>query len=349
MTLTPEDTTRATLRLRSEPDGTLNADAVPSGRYELGAVRWLTDAERGRLARGDDAVGFLTKSILITGSSAAPILLTTSRRRGIVISEWKGEPLYLSGIGGYFYSGYLRLYNNADTTAYLDGMIVGTGFAAQFGYPSFGCELDRPYSEDPAGIWSLHFVQLPGTGTQYPLPPGHTAVLVTDAIDHRPLFPSGLDLRGAAFEYYGASDVDNPAVPNAPEVGEPTPGGHGLTWLALANVVFLALPLDPTALHRETVGPNQDLRWARIPTEKLIEVMAIKTTYRSGYPECDRIVLPNLDREPVKLLGSDPNDDFRAYRRLEVPFTIGGQAVLQHTRWSALDFRITPRTPFARP
>jgi hypothetical protein len=267
-----------------------------------------------------------------------------------VISEWKGQPLYISGLGTYFFSGYLRLYNNGDTTAYLDGMIVGSGYAGQFDYPTFGCDFDRRYSEDPAGIWSLHFVQLPGTGTQYPLPPGQTAVLVTDAIDHRPLFPSGLDLRRADFEYYGgAGDVDNPAVPNAPEVGEPSPFDHGLTWLALANVVFLALPLDPAGLHREFVGPNQEIRWARIPTEKLVEAMAIKTTWRSQYPECERLVPHNVDREAVKLFGADPSDDSLAYRRLAVPFTIGGQAVLQHTRWSALDFGVTARTPFARP
>jgi hypothetical protein len=259
--------------------------------------------------------------------------------------------LFQTGLGAYLFNGYLRLYNNADTTAYLDGLIVGRGLAAQFDYPNFGCDVYRPYSEDPAGIWSLRFVQLPGTGTQYPLPPGQAAVLVTDAIDHRPLFPGALDLRDADFEYYaGGGDIDNPSVPNAAELGEPTPLGHGLLWSSLGNVVFLTLPLDAAALHRELLPGNQDLRWARFPKEKLLDVMAIKTPYLAGYPECARIVNASFDREAVKLLnfGSGPKDTL-AYRRLAVPFTVGGQAVLQHTRWSALDFGVTPRTPFARP
>jgi hypothetical protein len=260
-------------------------------------------------------------------------------------------PLYISSAGGdYLFSGYLRLYNNADTTAYLDGLIVGSGFADQFDYPNFGCDRYRPYSEDPAGIWALRFVQLPGAGTQYPLPPGQTAVLVTDAIDHRPLYPSGLDLRGATFEYYGGGgDVDNPAVPNALEIGQPTPLGHGLFWPSLANVVFLALPLNPAALRREALPGNEDLLWTRIPKEKLIEVMAMKTTYRTGYLECERLVHETFDREAVKILEFGGDNDTLAYRRLAVPFTIGGQAVLQHTRWSALDFTVAPREPFARP
>jgi hypothetical protein len=351
VTLMPEDTTQATLHLRSAPDGTLNADDIPGGRYELRAVRWLTDTERGRLAQGDDAVGFLTKSTLVTGSATGPIFLTTSRRRGLVISEWMSAPLYNSSVSDdYLFSGYLRLYNNADTTAFLDGLIIGSGLAGQFDYPNFGCNLYRPYSEDPAGIWALRFVQLPGTGTQYPLPPGQTAVLVTDAIDHRPLFPGGLDLRRANFEYYGDADVDNPDVPNAPEAGQPTPLGHGLFWSSLANIVFVALPLDPGTLRRQALPGNQDFLWARIPKEKLIEVMAMKTTYRPGYPECERLVHETFDREAVKLLefGGGTADSL-AYRRLVVPFTISGRAVLQHTRWSALDFRATPRTPFAQP
>ncbi len=67
VTLTPEDTTQAPLHLRSNPDGTLNAEDIPGGRYSLYAVRWLSEEERGQLAAGDDAVGFLTKTTLVCG------------------------------------------------------------------------------------------------------------------------------------------------------------------------------------------------------------------------------------------------------------------------------------------
>ncbi len=348
VTLTPADTTQAPLHLRSNPDGTLNAEDIPGGRYSLYAVRWLSEAERGRLVTGDDAVGFLTRTTLTAGSSNGPIYLTSSRRRGLIISEVKPEALFITGIGTYHNSQYLRLYNNGDTTAYLDGMVIGNGRARQFDYPTFGCVDNRPYSEDPGGIWSLFFSQFPGSGTQYPVGPGKSAVIVMDAIDHRPLFPEGLDLRAASFEFYsGPGDVDNPAVPNVPDAGRPTRTGLGFDGLGI--VIFLAMPLDVATLPRTTILGNEANQWARIPSEMIIDVMAIKSTYKSEYPECERLLLPSFDREAVKLLGARQSDDSLAYRRLEVPFTIAGQPILQHTRWSALDFRTTLRTPFARP
>ncbi len=349
VTLTPADTTQAPLHLRSNPDGTLNAEDIPGGRYSLYAVRWLNEAERDRLARGDDAVGFLTKTVLVTGSSSGPIHLTSSRRRGVVISEIKPEALFLTGIGSYFYSWYLRLYNNGDTTAYLDGMIIGSGRAWQFDYPTFGCDANRPFSEDPAGIWSAWFSQLPGSGSQYPLAPGETAVMAMDAIDHRPLFPEGLDLRGADFEFFGgAGDVDNPAVPNIPDVGLPVPLGHGLAFNNLANVVILARPLDVAALVRKPITADA-AQWARIPADKIVDVVSTRSMYRAQYPECDRIISPAFDRESVQLIGNTQGDDSLAYRRLATPLTLDGRAVLQDTRWSALDFKVSQRSPFARP
>jgi hypothetical protein len=335
--------------LRSNPDGTVNAEDIPGGRYGLYAVRWLSEAERGRLTSGDDAVGFLTKAVLVAGSSSGPIYLTSSRRHGIVISEIKPEPLFLTGIGTYPYGWYVRLYNNGDTTAYLDGLIIGRGLAVFQEAPLFGCAAGRPHTEDPAGIWSLLFSQFPGTGSQYPVAPGQTAVVAVDAIDHRPLFPEGLDLRAADFEFYGgAGDVDNPSVPNVPDTGYPGPLGHGLLFLSLGNVIFLSLPVNAVSLPRADVY-NDARQWVRFPKERIIEVMTTRSTYKLSYPECERMVLPEYDREPVRLLGAEQRADSLAYRRLEVPLTVGGQPILQHTRWSALDFRTVLRAPFARP
>ena len=352
VTVTPADTSGGARRLLQGSDsGTLFLDQL-AGRYTIDLERWLTDSERAHLAPGDDAVGFVAHTVLVTENATAQMRvdMVASRRRGIVISEWKGDPLeYLGASDAYYFSGYLRLYNNSDTTIYLDGLLIGEGFAWQFDYPTFPCSFYQLYSLDPLGIWARYFHQLPGSGQDYPLGAGKTVVLATDAIDHRPLYPIGLDLRQANFEFYaGASDVDNPAVPNAPSVGTRDAFfGHGLWWSDVGTVVWVARPFELVSMHTEVV-PSGGV-WARIPANALIDVMAIKTSYKAGYPECPRLVLPTFDRDAVQLLGVPFKDDTLAYRRLQVPFTISGHAVLQHTRNSGWDFTTVRRDPFAQP
>lgn len=351
VTLSPEDSANgAPRRLQGSATGTLTLDQLAGGRYVVDAVRWLTEEERARLPLGDDAVGFVARVSLITASAPArmPVGLVASRRRGIVISEWKADPIEVPYEGGYFFSGYVRLYNNADTTIYLDDLVIGSGLASQLDYPNFPCSLYLRYAQDPLGVWANQFFQLPGRGTDYPLMPGATAVLATDAIDHRPLFSLGLDLRAADFEFYaGGGDVDNPAVPNATDVGTwSNPLGHGLVWNILGKVAFVARAFDLATMHTEFIGSGT---WARIPVSALLDVMAMKTTYQSGYRECSRLVHASFDRDAVQLLGAPFADDTLAYKRVQLPFTIGGRLVLQYTRTSAWDFTVGPRDPFARP
>ena len=75
----------------------------------------------------------------------------------------------------------------------------------------------------------------------------------------------------------------------------------------------------------------------------------MKTTFQFGYPDGPNVVDPRFDQQAVQLVGSLLGDDLRAYRRRELPVTVGGQPVLQDTRTSAWDFAAVPRDPFAKP
>jgi hypothetical protein len=354
VTVTPQDSSSPPQQFQGSAAGAVTLGQLAGGKYVVEGVRWLTDAERAQLPAGDDAVGFVTRLNLNTAAPDAydSVQMVASRRHGLTISEWRGGAIDLQGTDGYFFSGYVRLYNNTDSTIYLDGVLIGEGFAWQYGYANFPCSLYQSFMTDPLGIWARFFHQLPGNGRDYPLKPGATAVIATDAIDHRPLFPLGLDLRQANFELYDdGEDVDNPNVPNAPSVG---PGseffGHGLFWSVLATVVWIARPVDLTTIHTDVDATGY--RYARIPANALLDVMAIETTYPNQYANetCAAFVLPQFDRQAVEILGANIyRDDTLAYKRLELPFAINGLPVLQYTRTSAWDFTIGARTPFARP
>ncbi len=349
VTVTPNDTTQTARVVQATDSGSLLLNQL-SGSYGIHAERWLTDSERALLPRGDDAVGFIAKTGFSTSTASGRmnVEMRASRRHGVVISEFKDDPIEVPYEGTYFFSGYLRLYNNADTTIYLDGMLIGAGLAEGFDYPNSPCSFYLPYSLDPLGVWVNQLYKLPGRGTDYPLAPGASAVVATDAIDHRPLFSIGLDLRAADFEFYaGATDVDNPAVPNAVDVGTwSNPLGHGLIWSILAKVAILARPFDLATMKKDFLVSGT---WARVPASALLDVMAMKTTYQSGYKECPSLVSPSFDRIAIRVLGTPFADDTLAYKRVQLPFSVNGRRALQYTRTSAWDFRVGPRDPFATP
>jgi hypothetical protein len=136
VTVTPQDSSSPPQQFQGSVAGDVTLDQLAGGKYVVDGFRWPTDAERAQLPAGDDAVGFVTKVYLNTAAVGAEVAgqMVASRRHGLVISAWKDDPLFTTKEGTYFYSGYLRLYNNGDTTIYLDGLLVGAGRARLFDY-----------------------------------------------------------------------------------------------------------------------------------------------------------------------------------------------------------------------
>lgn len=321
------------------------------GRYRLEVRRLLDGEERARIG-GGGVHGFVAGFDLVVGATAGQHLLPVpaARSGGLVISELYHHRLQAAGgPGEYSYTGYTELYNNADTTIYLDGKVFGQGFGIFHGPPERPCAATAPLRVDPAGIWSIFFEQIPGTGRQYPLAPGAAAVIATDAIDHGPFVLGGLgpDLRGADFESIGTGDVDNPAVPNLVNIGlRQNPRGMAFSR---SGVTFIAEAVDPLDLPRtrDDMGANE---YARIPAEKILNVAV--TTYDSplsSAPRCPELSHPLFARSWADFTPLDRLDGERTMHRkplLELP---GGRVLLQHTNWPHADFTVTPRSPGSVP
>lgn len=339
LTLRPEDTTKgAAQQFRGNSQGSLTLANLSPGRYSAFATRWLTPAERGRLPGGDDAVGFVARA---TVDLAAPgirtLLMPASRRRSLVISEWAFN------VHDYQFGGFLELHNNADTTVYLDGMIVAQGFNRDYDYPLSGCAENSPYTNDPNGIWTRFFQQFPGSGRDHPVPAGGTVVVATDAIDHRPLSEAGIDLRSADFEFGGHLDADNPAVPNLVEVGlRVDPFGHGLVFPGLSTVTVVARALSVAQLERAHFA---EADYARIPRDAILDVLSLRSRFDAGFPPCPRLVNNRFDRAESYVRGTDEIEErFYSVSRRAIP-PPGPGLVLQHSRSGVADLVRTVRNP----
>jgi hypothetical protein len=310
------------------------------GRYRLAAYRALTDEEAAQLGSRRRAFGD-GLMLDISGPRIRTLTLAPDRRGALVISE-----LYASYPSAdevdWSYHLYLEIYNNSDTTIYLDGMILGEAIPYHLDNPpNYTCASMEPFRNDPDGVWSDMFHQFPGSGAEYPLDPGGIAVVAMDAIDHSQYHPSFPDLTDADFELSGFADVDNPAVPNLPDIGlEYDRRGHGMS-LGSFNTYFLSESVDVETLPRASPwAPPYVREYVRFPREALLDVLAAQednALHEQNYPHCHEQVHRNFDRLAGGFTKGGGVDLEYSVQRVVIDSTPDGRAILQDTNTSGVD------------
>jgi hypothetical protein len=360
---TPGDTATgpALDTLMTDSAGQVSVADLAPGWYYVEVRRWVTDAERARLAPGEDLIGFMTQKVLELGSDT--LYVPGSHRQSLVISEWSYYPEYIPGACCYYFGGYLELANNADTTVYLDGLVIGL-----FGLDiEPACALVESFDNDPDGVWVYYMDSLPGTGHDYPLAPGAVAVIATDGIDHRANSPQdGLDLSHANFEFVGTSDPDNPGVPNTVTIGvmgsfgagDPLEGGHGMILdFGVGTGIVVGLPVDTASLPRAKRYPTSSWTLQRIPRDHVLDTFLVYfflSPYTDQQSYCLHQVNSFFDRAwpPWELY--TPPEGWRQRGQYSVQRKVAytrpdGRKILQDTRSTEADFFVGHRTPFQLP
>ncbi len=350
VTITPQDSSAAPRVLQASATGTVEVGSVTSGNYIVEAKRWLTPAERALLPANQDALGWIAKSLIRFAGSGGDVSLAVSadRRKGLVIGEWGFNWAALQPVNQtYRFGGFLEIYNNADTTSYLDGLTIVQGIVYEFDYPNFPCSAEAAFTNDAQGVWTRQVQQFPGRGNDYPMLPGGVVVVAIDAIDHSKIVNGGIDLSRADFEFWGGpGDVDNPAVPNMIDtlaLGQNSLG-HGPLFQAIASVAVLARPYN-----RATAPRRLDLNgteYARVSADRIIDVVTLWPNYVAEWPRCPQLVNARFDRGSFDGRGGDLNVEYEySISRRSVPSASGGRPLLQHSRNSDADFIRTRRSP----
>lgn len=329
----------------TDPAGAVRFLDLLPGTYNLSVVRVLSPEEAALLdgANADvNAFGGGAQAAVAAPSKAVTLTASAGRRGSLVISELYGAIPRLPSGGYYLTATYIELYNNSDTTIYLDGKVIGRGQAWVRAFPPpKSCVEWARWRTDPDGIWSRYLYQFPGSGQTYPLLPGRTVVVATDAIDHSE-FLSGLpNLSRASFEFIGSSDVDNPTSANMLNIGlgDWNAGfGHGLYFDAIDLAVFVADSLDPASLVRDQL-PVVSPDFQRVPTSKLLDVLTtnlVAAVEATITPLCPEIVNTSIDRQYASLLdGENVNSSIQRRVLGSLP---DGRTLLLRTRTSARDF-----------
>jgi hypothetical protein len=336
--------TTAELKATADAQGRAAFERLLPGAYSISAVRVLTTDERSRLTgslAGVNALGGGRGLDVAVPRTEGEVSVTAGRPGSLVVSElWFGNAVggaYLGYLNGF----YIEVYNNGEAVQYLDGKTVARGVAAGYEYPGSPCSEFERYSNDPEGVWVWWSYRFPGAGSEYPLRPGHAVVIASQAIDHRPLAPGQFDLSRADFEFGGPNAADNPHAPNMISIGpRGWIGSGGFNWNSLNGVALLAEHVDIAALPAE-ITPANNLA-ARIPAEKILDVLSFWTTRESEFPRCPRQVHERFDRQGAQVHPPNSMDAMKRRPLLAMP---DGRVVLQRTLTGARDFIAAPPSP----
>ena len=344
--LTRTASTEAPRSATTDAEGNLQFTHLVPAVYQLAVERPLSATELALLAPEDREASIFAGGASLYVSpptSVSYVGLVAARRGSIVISELYFHAPAVSGCGGCgTYGTYVELYNNSDTTIYLDGIVsFRTGNQMLSSWPNFSCSVNAAYRLDPAGLWVTYLERFPGAGRDYPLRPGTAVVWAMDAVDMSSL--GLLDLSRAQFESIGGTaDPDNPVAANMALMMAHYWGPHG-DALIPPGFFGVALPIaDTTQLERAMVpAPATGTLYShfRIPREAILDVVGMRRPpdieMALTSRVCEPFALPAFEHAESRFATeSEP----RAVSRRSLGFTPDGREILQRTHNSARDF-----------
>lgn len=306
----------------SDSDGSFSLTGVISDTYLLSASRKLTSQEMLQLSgEGLDNFKLINTTIGnldLRADQTSVITITmdkiTTDTSPLVISEIYacGPP----GAGLYYHDKYVELFNQTDSTLYLDGLLIARVYAS--GY------LGLNFIDDPNYVHSTSIWMFPGSGNEYPIEPGEFIVCTEDAIDHRINAPESLDLSGISFEFYkdDAPDIDNPLTPNMIRIYQDS----GNDWLIGGEKDALVI----SNAHPDSLGWEDDRML--IPYESIIDGVE----FLDDPTEIDEKKLnPQIDA------GATGGIEFYTGKTMErIPIQLNGRTILKDDNNSSLDFRV---------
>jgi hypothetical protein len=337
----------------SDANGVAKLTGLARGMYELRIDREFSAAER---ERASDALGSVdalvsTGAVTLADSTSVTLVVSLLPTGGGSLTFTEIAPAWPPARNGdqYYYGGYFRITNTSDTIVTLADKIW---FDAHGGYirnpvvPN-GCSYFLPLERDPGGVWTRWVYRFPSDAK--PLRPGASALLATDALDHRAFSGAGFhDLSRAEFEFLGPADVDNPLAANMIDLSpREYSDGHGWRFRGGRQVWGLASSLKIDTLPRIVRLPfdASQSTWVRIPRAALLDLVRYNWNVPQFDPltvDCPSPILGDVDAADAVLLTVE--DTLTLHRRVARTLTTG-RIIFQRSRNSAADWIAGKATP----
>lgn len=266
-------TTNTKVSVATNADGVALFTGLLPGNYQLSASKTLSAADAFPLT------GFQTE-VFLNASAPSQVIATDGsfslKLQGSKVGGLVFKQVYYTGSktpsgGNYLTDQFYEIYNNSTDVIYADSLYLGESG----GTPGLSASsLPFGFSKAEGNVYLQNVWMVPGTGKTYPIQPGQSIVIASNAINHKSDAAgnaNSVDLGAGVsdFEGYVAStgkDVDNPAVTNLDLVyfGAPSNNwatsvfGPSMVIFKIKNIDGLKKILEPnstsTRLYMEVPG-----------------------------------------------------------------------------------------------
>ena len=238
-----------------KPESATFHQKLLEGKYQVSLTAGFS-YQSDRLGKVRTTVS-MEESIVVKGEKSTFTLIpqyTENVSSGFVIEELFISPTYNPETKKSYTYGeqYIKITNNSDVTLYADGLGIAQS--------ALQCNMKQDYVDKnaikdllPVGFLSI----IPGDGTTYPVKPGASIVIASDARDHSKVFPGAADLSHADFEIYDLSsnpkfqDTDNPEVPNLISYYKSSRTVSSFHQAGCTTIALVRVPVDVATYEKD--------------------------------------------------------------------------------------------------
>ena len=327
----------------------LSSINLPAGTYNIDGNAKATDADGV-----EKQLRTVAKNVVITETSKSIKLewFFYNADNSFVFSEmYVSGTLNAKGSGGLL-DVFFKIYNNTDEVLYADGLAICESQMLNTTSNKILTEASFPENNFTTQVVYV----IPGKGTDVPVQPGESLLIVDQAIDWSAEMPAALDLRNADFEWYdevtsgSVMDTDNPDVPNLDKWFSYSPTIWRVSIQCNRSYALVRFPQGMTAEQYlanyagdyDYIGVTGKQMTAskcyRVPNDWIIDgvnmCIASKFTQAALSPQIDMSYTSIADEDLVTLRCS------RKFVRKQAGTSPAGNVILQDTNDSANDFVI---------
>lgn len=368
--------------------------AIPSlipGTYNITATKTLTSAEFTTI------FGYAptTETVTFNGSQEqvtvnANVTSTTIELKSARIGDLVIKQIYYAGShatqGAVFRDQFIEIYNNSNEVIYADGLYIGqlygrtttssASFALSNGQFDWSQSLGMTSgsSANTNYVYADYVLQIPGSGTEYPIEPGESIVVAQSALNHKaPLIDNTnqpltvqnpdltIDLSGADFEAYLGDfrvslgediyrfDIQNPAVKdlnigywgrvgyanNNKDLIMDNLGRDSFIIFRSANLTAYPDFLDPSVSQITATSKF----FIQIPNSVILD--GVDLQHYSPSSQRPKMLPSEID---ASFIGCDAAYNSQSVMR-KTKTTVNGRVILEDTNNSASDFMKTRANP----